>query len=460
MTRTLPSHALRFVAAIIATAHLSTHTAAQFEPIAGQLAEVVGELNSPDFSIRAAAADAISSSASTWGSDQAITDYLRSEQGRSITLEQRRLIVDLMHRRFRKTERGAFGVQMNVNPQTGRPILSRVMPEFPAAQQNLLQQNDELVAVAGVELGRDQVVEGVEVPEQSLLHALVFSRDPGDVVDVVLDRPVQLGTSQRVVRMTVSVPLGSKNNLRAATIRAGSRLDDSLDVAWSVRRARIGLEDLPSRRAELTPFEAPIPDAVVAPERLEPPQRAVREAWLGGHDEGVLVRVITDPNGDVVVETPSRRPIIRRTFKLTDPNGPRDLANALIAGSEGELSATDAHESTRLLSLLAARESTSCELLVAANGDVRFRVGMGATGRELLTRREIERLLRVIEVVPPTEGARNALVTLMEIESEVARLRARIAEAQAEPRLRAALEAELQRLDTKAEALRAVVNTR
>ncbi|MCA9310344.1 MAG: hypothetical protein KDA21_04010 [Phycisphaerales bacterium] len=159
-----------------------------------------------------------------------------------LTLEQRLRLERCLKARFTTTTRAGMGVGFATPGQGAFVIIDRVIPDFPAAEQNLLRQGDVFVEVGGEEIeGQTWILASQEVVRR------ILSYDPGDVVPLRIFRPADpvgiiapgVETLEGVEGeyLDIPVPVGRRDELGNAVGPA----PELLNAAWQIRMRRMGV---------------------------------------------------------------------------------------------------------------------------------------------------------------------------------------------------------------------------
>lgn len=241
---------------------------------ADTLADLLHNLDSEDFSAREHATDSLRRQLF---SDSTDTDRKRALaleaemievlRTGNLSLEQRIRLLDSLRARFIRSPRAAIGIRF-ANASTPEGVeLQQVLEGFPAKDLGLLKAGDVITTVAGVALA-DRAVRfnqaGPLGEVQSRLRQVIFSYDPGDVVEMTLirrlspanvndpNRPnppppagnklVTEGPDRNAEVLTVQVPLGSFQDLRDAVVDPAT-----LESAWLFRTQRLGIPDVQAK---------------------------------------------------------------------------------------------------------------------------------------------------------------------------------------------------------------------
>lgn len=225
-----------------------------------RLAELVADLDAPEFQRRALAYDALLNTPSVLTRDY---EAILAEGGDALSAEQRSSLLDLARRSFFRDDRAGLGVEFS-RTQTGVGVpITRTVPGFPASET--LEPGDVLL-----------LFDGLPLSETQGMRAAIISRDPGDKVRVVVMRGG--------VELELDLQLG-----RFSDLRQGAELDaESLAEAWDRRLLRAEFDAVrgPILDARDTPG-TPLPR--VSRQVQEWPQvrgRATTDvaAWLAGRD--------------------------------------------------------------------------------------------------------------------------------------------------------------------------------
>lgn len=163
-----------------------------------------------------------------------------------LTREQEVRLTACLRERFFSSRRAAMGIQFGPVLGTGVAI-NAVFPGFPAKDQNLLQPGDVVVSMEGLPL-----IDRADEVAMSTFRRMVVSRDPGDVLRLVIRRPMgpinpglpgavpnpaQPDIQGEFVELDLVVPLGSFDALpQQTTIEP-----QVMQQAWQLRLERMGL---------------------------------------------------------------------------------------------------------------------------------------------------------------------------------------------------------------------------
>jgi hypothetical protein len=190
---------------------------ASAQPAGSRVNQIVADLGSSDIVKREEAMRVLSNDASLTLSQ--LESLLKDP---NLTPEQRCRVSQAAKQRFMDTPKPAMGVRFD-NRLPDRVAIEQVYPGFPSA--NLLEAGDIIISCMGEDLhSRMAWVQ---------LGAHIFSREPGDVVTLVVRRGKE--------KLTLSVPLGSYINLPNGNNNNQNpmnspRIDDGrLDRAWELR---------------------------------------------------------------------------------------------------------------------------------------------------------------------------------------------------------------------------------
>jgi len=178
-----------------------------------RLDQFIDDLGGADFKARASADKALSE-------DQAITlpmlERALLERGSQMSMDTRLRITSAARGRFAQTPRAAMGIQFWQNPNMpDRVVIERTIPNFDAV--NKIEDGDMVLEAGGIKV--------VGPNAQMRFQSVIVSRDPGDVIPVLLRRGEQ--------KLEVSVKLGRRDELGNNTFIT----PDIIDRAWRVRSA-------------------------------------------------------------------------------------------------------------------------------------------------------------------------------------------------------------------------------
>lgn len=173
-------------------------------------ASLVNALDSTDFNLRQQATEQLA--IHDLVTLEMIEQRLRSDT--SLTPEQRQRLMEAGRQRFGRTPRAAMGVMFDqMGPLRDRIVVDRTFEKFPSF--TVLQEGDIIDSAAGVRL--------IGPSARIILRSIIFSRDPGEELDVVIRRGAE--------RLTVKLALG-----RYQDLDNNAPLDEpSLTRAWRVR---------------------------------------------------------------------------------------------------------------------------------------------------------------------------------------------------------------------------------
>ncbi|MEM1186348.1 MAG: PDZ domain-containing protein [Planctomycetota bacterium] len=216
--------------AFLVVATLCTAASAQTE------AQLVAQLDHPSFELREQATAALAAEP-TPGLLERLETLMNADDA---TPEQRLRLRDAAQRVFDQRERGGLGVRF---PQVDRdgPVRIEVTVEgFPAF--GLLQPEDRVAEI-----------DGRVVRDSAHMRWLILSKDPGEVLKMVVLRAGRAGQAERI---NVDVPLGRYNDLRNPRSPAPS----DLYAAYEIRLERRGVVYNPAFRERtigngLTPMD-------------------------------------------------------------------------------------------------------------------------------------------------------------------------------------------------------------
>lgn len=187
-----------------------------------RLRTLVRDLGSTDLRTRAQADRAIAD-------DPAITLPMIEEVLRDpaiqLSTDARERLLSSARQRFNTSPRGAMGVQFWM--QSGlrdRVIIEATLRDFPDAQAKL-RPGDMVIEAGGLRT--------VGPLAQQTFQSVVVSRDPGDLVPLVIRRGEQ--------KVDVNVRLGRRDDLRGNAFLS----PDAIDRAWRVRAGSLMGGDIP-----------------------------------------------------------------------------------------------------------------------------------------------------------------------------------------------------------------------
>ncbi len=150
-------------------------------------------------------------------SDAAAMDELLALLGeRSLSAEAHRRIARVAFRRFADTPRAGMGVSFDLDRAIEKGVAIREpVANFPAFE--LIKPGDVIL-----------IADGIELRNSEQLGSIIVSHDPGDVIEITLEREGE--------RLTIDVPLGS-----FAALGQRPRVEPArLEGAFAQRCARAG----------------------------------------------------------------------------------------------------------------------------------------------------------------------------------------------------------------------------
>lgn len=169
---------------------------------------LINQLGSPDFRTREKATEQLT--ADDRISLSALETALRRND---LSMESRTRLLQVARAKFSRTPRAAMGVQFGGNLRD-RVVVGKTFERFES--HRLLQEGDMIVGAGGYRL---------EGPSgRALLQSLIVSRDPGDVLQVVVRRGAE--------KLTIDIPLGKFNDLDNNFLP-----EDRIVRAWRLRSA-------------------------------------------------------------------------------------------------------------------------------------------------------------------------------------------------------------------------------
>jgi hypothetical protein len=388
---------------------------------------LVQQLDADDFDTRAAAQQALVHSPEA--SDAELVELLRS--GR-LSAEQELRLVGVLRARFGRAPRGAIGIQFaqprvpNAGDRGGLPVVGRVYEQYPAGAAGLVRAGDAFVEVDGIRL------DALDARRRTLaLQAATFSRAPGELLPVVIERPVVDAGGEATgafEQVAVRLPLGSAKQLRQNIQQRGilpSGLTESeADLAWQARMARLGLASFDVIRtpsvAEGVWREPPPPTAPRGPGRpklvagplevVGEPAGLLRQGTNGVVlDERMIQALVNQAPGEVRVRGGARliprgaaAPIeerngIRRLREVVaERDAKRATAGEFDAAGAGEMVVGDPLERANRIASELIELRSQLDRLAGRAGEAAL--GMSAETRRVAERRGAEIRARVMEL--------------------------------------------------------------
>jgi hypothetical protein len=236
----LPS-ALAAAVGVSAAAGLAAHGAPP-QPVAPEPAadpdlffnSLLAALDSADLRLRDQASQHLATHDSI--SLEQIESALCGPRAERLSPEQRQRLFEAGRARFSRAPRAAMGVQFDqTGPLRDRIIVERTYDKFPSSR--LLEEGDIIDSADGVRL--------LGPGSRTILRSMIFSREPGESIGVVVRRGAQ--------RLDLAIPLGRYQDLDSSV-----PLDpDSLMRAWRERLRRAAASP-DSRGAAATAVRPPM----------------------------------------------------------------------------------------------------------------------------------------------------------------------------------------------------------
>ncbi len=257
------------------------------------LERLIADLDSDDPGTRESATQALASDPRL-----SLSRLERFLTGPALSREQRRRLFSAAFERFAGEPRAAMGVSFEPLPRESGVRLATVVPSFPCA--GLLKPGDRVLTF-----------DGAAVLDQQQAVAIIVSHDPGDEIQVGLQRDGET--------LTVGVPLGRRDRLENPVAVAGPMLTG----AWAIRSRAY------ARDAEPAVIDSGLAAGAWGAAGGPAPEQSVAivaggEA-RGGYDPGVLGR---DGQGRVVLDATTIRQLPPGRM---DRRAGRDAQNQIAA---------------------------------------------------------------------------------------------------------------------------------
>lgn len=285
ITALLALGALAFAAAPCAHAQAERLTARAAQP-AGSTEALVARLDDPEYAVRRAALDQLVALPTL--SDELIRDRLVDD---ALTPEQRLALESVLYQRFAQSPVGAVGISFAgiTDPERRGLKIGAVSENFPAVEGKMIQTNDLILSVDGVDLAEllgDKLDQSGVLQAQREVQIRVFSRKPGETVPMTILRTQQLpGREKETVELEFDIPLGNYQRHE----RAQDLADNMLADAYTIRLERLGIE--------ANDESAPLPTSEIfwPPPNVGVPMRLARNGMVPGPTSLVDVYNRLDP---------------------------------------------------------------------------------------------------------------------------------------------------------------------
>lgn len=409
----------------------------------------IAQLDNPTPAVRRNAADALRAIDPDRFDDAGLTDLL-SRGDAELSLEQRRLLREVLRERFFASPRGAIGVRLD-SEFDGReaPVIGVLYEGFPAGDDGLLRVGDVILEIEG------QATVDPEGQQRSVsrVQTLIFSHDPGEVVRLLVRRGDDADGEGDTFE--VAVPLGPTTNFNGVFAT-----DNALPAAWRERQRRLGFLPEHGRELTVTTLIAPLPaakpqaDARPAPGVIAEPVEL--DHGLGGAKVSVRFRLTADV---LIIERAGDFAAGGNMMRSRLPLRIRDT-RARVVRVLRDYAGVDDEEAERwysALEMLRQANGSEAVMQIDTNGGVLFRVDRlrprGGWSPEWIDLEELERRLSTEQVSEQQLELLSTLEKLNALDARIDGLRRRVADAQADPSLRKELERVLERSLEERDAL-------
>ncbi len=215
----------------------------------------------------------------------------------ALSREQRRRLLSAAFERFAREPRAAMGVSFEPLAREAGLRLATVVPNFPCAA--LLKAGDRVLAF-----------DGVALRDQQHAVATIISRDPGDEIEVSLQRQGE--------PLTVAVPLGRRDRLETPVPASGQMLVE----AWTIRSRTFAADVEPSvidsglAPGEWADFPAPDPREGAPVIAGGEPRGGFDPALAGGGRDGqvgvALDATLIRPRQQIRIDAGLQDPLVLR----------------------------------------------------------------------------------------------------------------------------------------------------